>query len=53
VFRSLASNGLGVLTQDSESERISEDAPLFQDLMGSAVGGCGQGRSTWFSRLHN
>jgi hypothetical protein len=52
LLLSLASYGLGVFTQDTQSKRIGEDAPLFQDLMSDTVSGCGPGRPAWLSPLH-
>jgi len=52
MLPSLASHGLGVLTQDAQGKWIGEDAALFQDLMGATVSGCGQSRPAWLSQLH-
>jgi hypothetical protein len=49
---SLASHGLGIFTQDTQSKWIGEDATLFQDLMSGTVNGCGPSRPAWLSQLH-
>jgi hypothetical protein len=49
----LAHDGLGVIAQYAQGERVRKDSPPFQDLMSGAVSGGGSRCSAWLSQLHD
>jgi hypothetical protein len=47
-----ANDGLGILAEYPQGQRIAEDEPLFQDLVRGAMHRCSKRGPAWYSRFH-